>query len=542
MRAWFAGDYDRCLELCDYVQRRRPALARDVVLLRARALLRLNRPQDVLTALSSSPLSTALFDASITARMLTGAAYIRLGEIDKGLAILDAAETDARAGGAHSTIRSEISLYRGLAYYCRRDLETADRILTSVSPDTDLIHALALSYRGWVATARAQYDLATFFFRESISALDACRHYELALEANVLQALSYLAVERIDRVTWSFIEARAPRLSLTSSACEIPRFWLSMAKCYMEELAGNQDGAVAAGRIAEEDAPTKAYRVQARLRRAAIARFVGESIHQRDHTRSAHQVFSQIPIDEMHGDERIVALTMAEELVLIGSVDAARIVLDIYRTNPPRRMTLAMADDPRARAYQRFVEGLLAHGLGDSVEAQRAVRDAFEIFHLIGYRRRTLLAALWLAEHDPKQHDVLTQFMPVLNELSPKCWFRRAAARHSLLEHDDVYRTLAPHEREVLKLVCCGLTTPEIASARGRNPKHIRNVISGVFRAFNVKRRAQLLAECSRRGILTACLEDFPQRTLAMIDERTGVADCNQPAAPVKKSSRLSSR
>ncbi len=427
MRAWFAGDYEHCLALCDLVERRLAPLALDVRLLRARVMLRLGRAADALHAVERALGPVGLLDASLTARMLQGAALVRLGRLDDGLAILDAAQADAAAGGAHPTIRSEIALNRGLAYYGLRDLDAAENALRAVAGDADVIRATALSYEGWIAAARGEYPAAIERFVDSLRHLDTCRRYDRGLEANCLQALGAFAVERLDRALWEFVAARSERMKWGGLGLAEARFWIVMASCYMEELEGRGPAAVRAGRVAEELAPSDACRVQARLRRAAVSRLLGERATQHDHTDSARVLFERLRRDAPSGDERDLALTLAEELAHVGAVDEARQALAAYHSQPVSAM-LPSKNDRRMQACERLVVGHIAEAAGDRVGAHHAYRDAFQIFRATGYRRRALIAALRLAElaDQPYLYDyVATE----LTEFSPESWFRRSAER-----------------------------------------------------------------------------------------------------------------
>jgi tetratricopeptide (TPR) repeat protein len=197
MRAWFAGDFEACLALCDRVRPGGIERVSELALLRARALLRVGRPQDAIDVVCDVFVAHGTLDASLTARMLLGQGYVRLGEAERGLAILE----EARSGseGAHPTIRSEIALTIGLAYYGLRRLDDAERALDEVSHDADIVHARSLEYRGWIASARADYRAASAHFRAALERLVTVRHLDRFLEANVTYGLAAYGSERLDR-------------------------------------------------------------------------------------------------------------------------------------------------------------------------------------------------------------------------------------------------------------------------------------------------------------------------------------------------------
>lgn len=164
--AWFAGDFETCLEQCDAVTARDRDTVIQIELIRTRALLRLNRTDEALNTLEKLLSALPEGDARRTAEMLLGSAHIRRGEIGRGLEILAAA--DAKAATAHATIRSEIALNRALGFFGRRNLNAAEGALVAVDPNSDIVFARALEYRGWIASARTDYDLAAEFFLSAL--------------------------------------------------------------------------------------------------------------------------------------------------------------------------------------------------------------------------------------------------------------------------------------------------------------------------------------------------------------------------------------
>ncbi len=337
-------------------------------------------------------------------------------------------------------------------------------------------------------------------FVAALERLDTCRRYDRALEANCLHALSTFAVERLDRSLWQFVAARAQRVNWEGSGLAEARFWVTMATCYMEELEGRNASAVRAARLAEELAPSDAYRVQARLRRATITRLLGEFATQYDHVISAREMFERLDAERLVGDERNVALTLAEELAYVGAVDDARRALASYRANPVSPL-LSFKHDRRAEAYERLVEAQIAEAAGDRVQAHHAYRDAFQAFRAAGYRRRALIAALRLAEisEQPYLYEYVAAEMREFSEVS---WFRRHIEHRHTIARDPVFQSLPATEREVLLLYCRGRNTEQIADARGQTTAHVRRIVKSIYRAFGVLKRSELLVECERRGLV----------------------------------------
>lgn len=425
MHAWFSGDFERCLQVCDVVRRKDIDTISQVALLRGRALLRLGRAAQAERAIRDVFVAHGTLDASLTAQMLLGAARVRQDDINGGLRFLDRAQF--AAGGAHPTIRSEIALNRALAHYARRDLDAASAALDRVDANADIVSARALEYRGWVAAAREQYADAIAHFHEALVRLDGCRQRDVYLAANVLEALSLFAVERLRQDDWAFIERRAAAIDWSISGLAIPRHWLLMGSALMLEAAGRAQEALEAARRAEETAPSDAFRVHARLRRAALARACDDVTAQRELTRSARESFERLDPRTLSGDERTIPLVLAEELAHAGDLDAAHAALRVYREHGEVDRTMAARGDRRSRGYERFVAAVLADAAGDLVAAHHGYRDAFQIFRPLGYSRRASMAAMRLAEITGLEY--LAEY--ALHEtahLHPDSWLRGRAS------------------------------------------------------------------------------------------------------------------
>jgi DNA-binding CsgD family transcriptional regulator/tetratricopeptide (TPR) repeat protein len=500
MRAWFLGDFEGCLALCDRVRAHDVDMVSQLALLRARALLRLGRNDEAIGVVCDVFVAHGTLDASLTARMLLGTGYVRSGEYRRGLEILQDAYRASE--DAHPTIRSEIALNVALGHYCLRELPQADRALDLVSPGADIVHARAFEYRGWVAVGRGDYGVALTSFRAALERLDGCRHYDRFLEGHTLQALAILAAERLDRMAWLFVEHRSERFDWSNSGLETPRHSLQLYASMQYEADGRIHDALRIVADAERAAPTVPLRLQAQCRRAAILRSSKEPFAHFDAVARIRHEFEQLDLAALRGDDAQLPLAVAEETAYTGDALGARALLKRYDEMSDAAAGLSsLTDDPRLTGIRAFVEAVVADAGGEHRLAHARYRESFQIFHRIGYERRALLAALRLGELTG--HAYLFEYVDrTVRKLSPASALRARARRQNPTLTDPVVSDLSRTERTVLQLLCDGKSTVEIAEARGRSKQTIRNTISRILTAFEVPDRPALLRECLRRGLI----------------------------------------
>ncbi|HEX3465730.1 MAG TPA: LuxR C-terminal-related transcriptional regulator [Candidatus Elarobacter sp.] len=497
MAAWFSGAFERCLELCDAVRRRDPKTQTHLALLKARALLRLDRTEEALRILREASTIPSGTDESITLRMLIGAARIRRGEVEDGLAILLRADDEAPAN-LFSTLRSELALNIALAHYARRRFTDAENALDRVRPDSDIVYARALEYRGWIASVQSNGARAATMFRDALQTLESCAHYDRFLEANCIRALAHLAVERLDAQLWSTVEKHRARIDWSADGLVQPRFWTAYcAAAFALEVAGNSVTAARESRLAERLAPNTGCRIEARCKRASIARSGGEWLSQHDHTESALELFEEISLSDLCGDETLAPLVLAEELAYLGRAEDARRALVVHARQQQTSAVLYISHTPATAGYRQFVEGLVADAADDRAAAIQHYREAFRIFVRIGYTRRAVLTAIRLvrATGDRKMTAYLTR---MTSAVSPHSWIR---AEVETAKSKRIRLTAV--QREVLALICQGKSNPEIARLRKRSLHTVRNLVARLFEVFEVQSREQLAVECVRRGLYT---------------------------------------
>jgi len=335
-------------------------------------------------------------DASLTAQMLLGQGYVRLGEHERGLAILQRAERAADC--AHPTIRSELALNVALAYYGLRRLDEADAALDRVARDSDIVHARALEYRGWVAVARADYARASEQFVLSLRRLDECRRYDRFLEATAIQGLAMFAAERLDRPAWLFAESRAERLDWSAEGLADPRQIIALSLSLLHEADGRTRSALEWARVAEEAALTAGRALLANCRRAAILRAANERFAHADLVGAMRRRFEQLGDSPLPGEEGLLPLALAEELAYAGDVLGARSLVKRHAESQPSASRMLVTGDPRESAHRAFVEAVIADAAGEPRAARERYQRAFRVYREIGYERRAALAARRLGE------------------------------------------------------------------------------------------------------------------------------------------------
>ena len=493
---WFAGDFELCLDACDAITDTAPATREQVALLRARALLRLERAPEALRVLDAFAWPQR-GDEAVTARMLTGAALIRSDEVTRGLAVLDSLQDEAH--DAHPTIQSEIALNRALGHFCRREVDAADRALSLVATSADIIYARALEYRGWIACAREKYALAASYFHAALDHLDTCKHYDRYMEANCAQVLATLSVERLDLETWRVVVARRAKIDWSAQDIQRHRFWIALcAATYAYEIDGAELAAVTEARLAETIAPTPAARVEALCRRAATAGRAEERLAQRDHTGAAYDLFVTLDAARFENYDKFVPLILAKELAIAGRVEEAGRVFALYKAYPHTSPLLAVTGDPTRYGFEKLVEGFIAQAADKRTVAHHAYLASFVTFRRIDYKRRAVHAALrlgWLLN----EQELFDYADKTTRHLPARSWLRQQVES---IPTDVIVRGLQPAQRDVLHLLCTGMTVEEIAASRNRSPKTIANTVTAIYRAFTVRNRAELLNELLRRGII----------------------------------------
>jgi DNA-binding CsgD family transcriptional regulator len=490
--AFFHGEFERCIATCDAVRPANDATRVEVALLRARALLRLDRPDKAIEAIRGCSFVPLSGDELITSQMLVGSAYVKLGQPQRGATILE--ETMRQARRVHPTVSAELALNLGIAWYVLGDPVKARELLTSVGQNADIVHVRALEYQGWLALAQSDFTGGAEAFRAAIDELDRCNHRDRFVEANLLQGLASVYPELLRDDDWPRIQARIRTFDWSANDVARPQFWTMYFTSVMSEILGDLLEARYWMRRAERASSAIGYRVIAYSRMAALFRVEGEMGAHLDFVLRAHELYADVSSRDLPFDLKQVPLVLADEMIYAGQYDAARRLLVQYR-DVLAPVTREPGTD-RVTALESATEGALLEATGERSRGIEAYAKAFETFRRSGLRRQACMVALRVARITKERSYV--EYARATLAPVPKYWLAREIAA---LEHDAGPR-LSPGQMSVLRLVVEGKTYKEIATLRGGSWRTARNIVHVLFRKFDVKSKGELIALVTRRRVV----------------------------------------
>lgn len=467
----------------------------EVALLRARALLRVGWPRRAIDALAECAYTNLTVDEFVTGQMLLGSAYVRLGQVTRGAEILEQTQAQHQTSDVHPTIRAELTVNRGVAQFHLGRYGEAERLLSSVEPEADIIYARALEYRGWVAFRTGEFRRSAEEFRSAVRALDHCQNRDRFIEASVLQGLTSVYAELLEVDEWPSIEARIRILDWSANGMARPYFWTALCASMICEVSGDYAAARDWVRQGERVSDAPGYRVLAHCRTAAIIRAADEMQGRLEFIARAREAYEELSLRDLTEDLRQVPLFIAEEMVWSDLFDGAARLLRQYRdvVLPTSHET---PTEQRATALENSIEAALLEASGDIAGAVRLYSAAFDGFDRAAFRRRACMCALRLIRLTGDRRYV--DYMRTNLAAVPKYWLVGELAK---LEKKSRLH-LSPSQAVVLHLVAEGKTYKEIAALRNGSWKTARNVVHGLFRKFGVKSKGELVAAAMRQGVL----------------------------------------
>jgi len=397
--AWFRADYRACLDALDILTPVSASQRTEALLLRARALWRLNDPAATIPLLREAESWVVGADQLATLRMLLGSAVARVESEGEGLAILDDAVLFASERNVHPAIVAEIEHHRALVYWMRRDLDRAESIAGAVArAGADIISARGFQLCGFVSAARGLHAQAYHRFLEALQTLTACEQRDDFLAANLMQQVAMYEAEL--RGTISIPQWRVAVPQVMTADADVAPVQRTQAAFYETYSALNDDDperAFQRARIADALAPSEAYRAGALAMRAKVSRIYGEMRNAREHAYHAADLAERIDWNETDDDESLGLLVVAEELRWYDLPRARRMVRGYEGIGGKKDALLVRTPSALYRAIQDLLIGAVrSMGHERDVDAIARLRRACSTFRSAGYLWRTAWALIEL--------------------------------------------------------------------------------------------------------------------------------------------------
>jgi DNA-binding CsgD family transcriptional regulator len=490
--AFFRGDFEGCLALCDAFEPRDAQDAAELVLLRARCLIPLGRGEHAIQALRGLRTRDGQHDEFLAGRMLMSAAYMSLGQNARGLEI--ALEAYGASGDAHPTVRAELLVTLAVGHYRKGEHVRAQRLLDTVPKDADIVSVRALEYSGWLAWARGDYNGSVDRFREALERLETCDHYDRFIEAKCLFGLTYLAAELPRVELWTEIRERVEGFDWSVSGVATWRYWIAGLASLIAELRGDLEAATAWAATAEEIAPDGSARIGAWCRLAARFGRYGEASAHAYFVTKARSAYEALSRDARHEEQRTLPLVIADEIVNGESPDDAGTLLTYFAEAVVPTM-VERSEDRRAQAFYASILGQYEERRGNRARAQEAYLRAFDAFRSVGFLRRAAIVAYRLSvmTGDAQYEAFIAE---ALRDVSPAYWVKTRVARSR------IEARLTKRQLEVLRLIAEGRSNKEIAAARGIAYHTARNSVSEILALLGVESRTELAGLAAARGLL----------------------------------------
>jgi DNA-binding NarL/FixJ family response regulator len=471
VRLWADGDFDSCLRELDDISF--DAQTSESVLIRARALLRLDRVDDAETWLHLTATKHATNDTRATYLMLAGSAAARLHKAMLAREFFDEAERLQ----PHKTVRAEVAYYRALEHWQDGRGEEARTVLAgALDPAEDIVYARALSLVGWTFVAEQRYEEGAKYFGDALAALRHCRTRDSHLQATLLLATAIAVAElpsgdpqrlagEVEEFPWSAGELDERFQTLRHIGLAFMR-------------RGVAEAAFTHFVRAADLAPRSAWAVLAYADCSAAASTMNEPHGARAFLQFACAASEHVNWNLVEGEPRLALLQLALALGRSGKGSRARRYLAQFGESTNFQGLSALRNDPRAEIYRRHVEAVVAAASGEAsaIDALAAVQREWAA---IGYHWRALEAQADL------QHAVAAETHSAAPSFSAP-----AVPSHG----DDPHMT--DEQRRLMRLVLEGRSRKEIAEHLNLSINTVRNYLSVLYRLFRVSTRSELIVRC----------------------------------------------
>jgi DNA-binding CsgD family transcriptional regulator len=485
-KAWLLGDEDRCRASIAVAPLADPV----TVLAQARLALARDHHIEVIRTLSGL---RATGQAEQERQVLLGAASGLTYEVALGRSLLDR----ARAGLADGPqpLREEAIFWSSRVALVAQDQAGADadarELLASSDENARGRGHLLLS---WITERRLDVAQQRAHLLSSLAAFDRAAVPDQWMRARAL--LNLLSLCRDLPLAEETLRARAVFESISwTSGLRDEHFQAARMLGWIDALKGDTLTAFRWFRLASAQPPSEYSQVLALLDRSYLAAVSGEQAFALDQLQEAHALAQSLEWSAVPQESRLIFPLFAEMFSDIEPATATS-YLSRLRALTPQSVAGERREDPRVVAMRNYATGVAYLRFRDAIyhsEAHHLLSDAWSVFEDFGYGWRAALCALRLVELTGDARWVERARERV--KPWPKSWVARETerARRQSTNLDN----LSVRHREVLDLLMLGKQNSEIAKDLGRNQNTVRSQIAELFKTFQVKTRAELVAVVS---------------------------------------------
>jgi DNA-binding CsgD family transcriptional regulator len=273
------------------------------------------------------------------------------------------------------------------------------------------------------------------------------------------------------------------------------RFQVTKSLAWTKALQGDYFNAFRLLHRASDISPTNAWTVVSACDRSYLARCLGEARWSRQELDIAEQLAQEVDWNGA-GEESFGLLLLSELFAPLDPTKSSMYLARFRQLGEVLRLPTQYKHDPRWPAYVQYSTAVTELALGDTRRGLIDLRAAKDKFERLGFEWRS--ARCMILEHRVTGNPELLRTAQERLRNYGQSWL--ADELRSLGRGDGI--ELPPQQQRVFEEMCQGKSTTQIAGALGRSEWTVSNHIKQIFKAYNVKSRAELLAEAGRRGLL----------------------------------------
>jgi DNA-binding CsgD family transcriptional regulator len=471
IRLWADGDFASCLRELDDIAF--DAQTSESVLIRARALLRLDRVDAAETWLHLTASKHSTSDTRATYLMLAGSAAARLRKPMLAHELFDEAERLL----PHKSVCAELAYYRALEQWQEgRNDDARTTLALALDPAEDIIYARALSLVGWTHVAEQRYAEGAKVFGDALIALRHCRNKDAHLYATLLHATA-IGVAELPSGDAQRLAGEVEEFPWTAG--ELDEHFQTLRHIGLAFVRRGQIEPAFRNFVRAADlAPRSAWAVLAYADCAAAAASMNEPHGARAFLQFACAASEHVNWNLVEGEARLALLQLALALARFGKSGRARRYVAQFGESVNFSSLSALRDDPRAAIYRRHVDAVVAGASGET-SATATLEEVRQSWAAIGYHWRALEAEQDIKDVAAAQAQAAATEFPAV-----------VPAPHSDEPH------MTEEQRRLMRLVLEGRSRKEIAAHLNLSINTVRNYLSVLYRLFQVSTRSELIVRC----------------------------------------------